>query len=247
MDQDIRQQRILDGVELVDTIGMPEDGRMCIMSLVAFMAGEGHTDRPHCASPLIACFAIPVNDNMPHDVRQRLKPFAPRIMGTNDGCDRQRTALLRRVLAEEIMPRVGEMTGRSAGRPARLRRLWTRMRRAEMTSRVRRLLRHTEEGCAPGRELDLAAAAGRLVTLCARDAAGQREAEWYWNAAIGLLDQLSSIGGEARPAHPVQVERLARLEEVLQARNRLRAGLAAPRLPFWSGIASLSRTHERET
>ena len=246
MDQDIRQQRILDGVELVDTIGTPEDGRMCIMSLVAFMAGEGHTDRPRCASPLIACYAIPVNDNMPHDVRQRLKAFAPRLMGTNDGCDSQRIIVLRRVLIEEVMPRIGQVAGASARRPAGPRRLWMRLRRAELVARVRRLLRHTEEGCHPSRELDLAAAAGRLLTLCARDAPDEREAEWYWNAAIGLLDQLSGVGAEARPVHPVQVERLARLEEVLEIRGRLRAAGAA-RQPFWAGIGSLSRTHERES
>jgi hypothetical protein len=71
MELDLRLQRALDGVELVSgTIGNPSDGRMCLMSLVAFLAGEDHTDSPHCASPLIQAFAIRINDNMPYKARQ---------------------------------------------------------------------------------------------------------------------------------------------------------------------------------
>ena len=41
MDLDLRVQRALDRVELVGgSIGDPGDGRMCLMSLVAFLAGE---------------------------------------------------------------------------------------------------------------------------------------------------------------------------------------------------------------
>ena len=59
MELDLSLQRALDGVELVSgTIGNPSDGRMCLMLLVAFLAGEDHTDLPHGASPLIQAFAI---------------------------------------------------------------------------------------------------------------------------------------------------------------------------------------------
>jgi hypothetical protein len=99
------QQRILDRFELVSGIGEPDEGTACVMSLVAHLAGEGRTDRPGCASPLIRHFAIPVNDGMPREARQRLKPFAPRIVGTNDGIDRARAEVLRRALLEVILPR----------------------------------------------------------------------------------------------------------------------------------------------
>jgi hypothetical protein len=105
---ELRLQRVLDRVELVEGIGDPAAGTMCVMSLVARLAGEGHTDHPHCASPVIRAFAVPVNDAMPLEVRRRLKPFAPRILGTDDGLDRERGAVLRRVLAERILPRVAE-------------------------------------------------------------------------------------------------------------------------------------------
>src|SRR4051812_15120531 len=71
MDLDLRLQRSLNRVELVGgTIGNPGDGRLCLMSLVAFLAGEDHSDAPGCASPLIQAFAIRINDNMPHAARQ---------------------------------------------------------------------------------------------------------------------------------------------------------------------------------
>ncbi len=105
MDLDLRLQRALDRVELVGgSIGDPGEGRMCLMSLVAFLAGEPHSDSPGCASPVIQAFAVALNDHMPRAARQRLKPFAPRIIGTDDGFDRLRTAVLRQALAEEIPP-----------------------------------------------------------------------------------------------------------------------------------------------
>src|SRR5215210_7648303 len=105
MSPDLRleQQRVLDRFELVSGIGEPDRGTACVMSLVAHLAGEGHTDRPRCASPLIRDFAIPINDHMPREARQRLKPFVPRLIGTGDGLDRARAEVLRRVLAEAVL------------------------------------------------------------------------------------------------------------------------------------------------
>ena len=104
MDLHPRLQRAFDRVELVSgSIGDPDEGRMCLMSLVAFLAGEPHSDAPGCASPLIQTFAVLVNDHMPHAARQRLKPFAPRIIGTNDGFDPVRAEILRHALAEGIL------------------------------------------------------------------------------------------------------------------------------------------------
>src|SRR5215213_12012967 len=131
MDLDPRLQRALDRVELVGgSIGDPGQGRMCLMSLVAFLAGEGHSDSPGCASPVVQAFAVAVNDHMPRAARQRLKPFAPRIIGTNDGLDGARAAVLQHALAEGVLAGApGRDLARAAAPPnggvfATLRRLW---------------------------------------------------------------------------------------------------------------------------
>ena len=204
MGPDLRLQRVLDRVELVSGVGEPDVGTACVMSLVARLAGEGHTDRPRCASPLIRDFVIPVNDGMPREARQRLKPFAPRIIGTNDGLDRVRAEVLRQGLVEVVLPRAsGECQASSPGEPARragpFRRLRIRLLRGSLLRHLGRLLEEAEgDGSGPSLEAELAGAAGHLLALCARDAWDAREAEWYWGQAIGILDRLCDVGAEAR-------------------------------------------------
>jgi len=200
----LQQQRVLDRFELVSGIGEPDQGTACVMSLVAHLAGEGHTDRPACASALIRDFAIPINDNMPPDARRRLKPFVPRLIGTNDGLDRKRAEVLRRALVETILPRVSgdgqaDSAGGSARRAGLFRRLRVRLLRGSLLRHLRRLLHETErEDGGAGQRAELASAAGHLLGLCARDAQDAREAEWYWNQAIGLLDRLCGVGAQGR-------------------------------------------------
>jgi hypothetical protein len=203
----LRQQRVLDSFELVGGIGDPDRDTACVMSLVAHLAGEGRTDRPASASPLVRAFAIPVNDRMPSDVRQRLKPFAPRLLGTNDGLDRARAEVLRRVLVETVLPRAsGEhQASPPAGGPASrcagpFRRVRVRLLRGALLRHIVRLLQEAEmDGGRPGQEgAELAGAAGDLFALCARDAWDEREAEWYSGQAIGLLDRLCEVGARER-------------------------------------------------
>ncbi len=200
----LRQQRVLDRFELVSGIGEPDQGTACVMSLVAQLAGEGHTDRPRCASPLVRHFAIPVNDHMPREARQRLKPFVPRLVGTNEGLDRARAEVLRRVLVETILPRAsGKCEAAPPDGPERrragpFRRLRIRLLRGNLLRHIDRLLEEAERGGGRGQEAELASAAGHLLGRCARDAPDAREAEWYWNQAIGLLDRLCEVGAQAR-------------------------------------------------
>src|SRR5215218_10066284 len=214
MDLDPRLQRALDRVELVGgTIGDPGDGRMCLMSLVAFLAGEPHSHSPGCASPVVQAFAVAVNDHMPRAARQRLKPFAPRIIGTGDGFDRVRAAILRQALAEEIPPegraagpRPAEPAAPAPGRLAKLRRLWRWLRKDERGRLLDRALSR-DDGVYLARE------AARLLARAARHAADARERERRWDAAIGLLDRLCDAGAPAqgrRGPGGVLPERLAR-------------------------------------
>jgi hypothetical protein len=230
MELDLRLERALERVDLVTGVGTRDAGRMCVMSLVACLAGEEHTDSPACASSLIRAFAIPLNDNMPHPVRQRLKPFAPRILGTQDGHDPLRAELLRRALAEEILPRLG---GRQPGPGRRLAgplwRLWSLLG-------MRRLEREAEwmmdravalaDGADMARAVAAAGAVGRLLARAAREASDPREAERLWDLAVGLLDRMCDIGG-TRPA--ATAAWAARLEVVFEPRGGRGSALAVAR------------------
>ena len=56
---------------------------MCFMEMVAWFAGEKHSDRPACACPVLGRYGIELNDTMPDAMRDRLlKPLVPMIAGT---------------------------------------------------------------------------------------------------------------------------------------------------------------------
>lgn len=59
----------------------PQDG-VCAMELVAWMAGEKHTDHPKSASPVIAAFIRSFNDALDPAHRQQLGVVAARMVGT---------------------------------------------------------------------------------------------------------------------------------------------------------------------
>lgn len=222
MQLDLRLERALERVEIVTGVGTRDAGRMCVMSLVDCLAGEEHTDKPARASHVIRAFVIPLNDKMPHPVRQRLKPFAPRILDTNDWRDERRTELLRRALFEEILPRHGRL--RSA-RPRLFPGLFWRL--LSLLS-IRRLDREAEwkmdraVALADGGELAhyiaAAHAVGRLLARTVRKTKDPQEAERLWNYAIDLLDKMCDIGAENRH-QPNQGE----LADRIPAKNTARA------------------------
>jgi len=79
--------KVLDFAELKLETGAhktPADG-MCVMEAVAFVAGEQFSDHPACASPILGTFLRSWNDTLDDETRQRLKPYIPRLVGTNTG------------------------------------------------------------------------------------------------------------------------------------------------------------------
>jgi hypothetical protein len=67
-----------------------EQGR-CAMEWVAHMAGEAHSDRPECVSPIVGALARSWNDALDETTRQRLRPYLARMIGTaGDGGDDDR-------------------------------------------------------------------------------------------------------------------------------------------------------------
>jgi len=235
MELDLRLQRALDRVELVSgTIGNPGDGNMCLMSLVAFLAGEDHSDSPDCASPLIQAFAIRINDNMPHKARQRLKAFAPRIIGTNDGNDGLRAQVLRRFLTNGALARAFGcgLTEPILSAPAPrfiLWRLW-RWLRKDHDQHLLECSLSVDDG------VNLAGYAARLVTRLARSAPDARGQDEYWNAAIGIVDELCDVGTPDRPERGIPPDRLVQLERTRRGHQEAtwqRESFLPPYLLHW--------------
>ena len=56
----------------------------CAMEWVSYLAGEGHTDAPDCASPVLRRYVIALNDRWTDAQRQALVPYLPRMVGTGD-------------------------------------------------------------------------------------------------------------------------------------------------------------------
>jgi hypothetical protein len=64
---------------------------LCLLEAVAWQAGEEHTDRPACVSPVLAAFGRSLNDVLPDGKRQELIPLVPLLPGTaGDGRDEAR-------------------------------------------------------------------------------------------------------------------------------------------------------------
>jgi hypothetical protein len=62
----------------------PDEG-VCVVELASLIAQEEFSDRPHCVCPVIGAFLRGWNDRAPHAERQRLSPYAARIVGSRAG------------------------------------------------------------------------------------------------------------------------------------------------------------------
>ncbi len=70
---------------LVLTVGdhdAPAAG-VCMLEAAAWMAGERWTDRPACVAVPLATMGRGLNDVLPDDQRQALRPLLPRLLGTS--------------------------------------------------------------------------------------------------------------------------------------------------------------------
>jgi len=72
----------LKGMRLAYSSHPDRSNGLCAMEVVAWMAGEPHSDRPKCASPVIAAVMRSLNDWLNDDDRQVLKPYLPKLLNT---------------------------------------------------------------------------------------------------------------------------------------------------------------------
>lgn len=68
------------------------DDGMCAMEMVAWLAGEAHSDEPRCACPVIASYVRALNDLLPDDgARTRLlRPLVPKFVNTRGSAQDER-------------------------------------------------------------------------------------------------------------------------------------------------------------
>jgi hypothetical protein len=90
-DTDPQEQRMNNPYFLHIGAHDPASGERCAMEWVSWIAGEDHSDSPACVSPILAGFCRSLNDVLPDDTRQRMRPYLARCIGTaGDGLDEQR-------------------------------------------------------------------------------------------------------------------------------------------------------------
>ena len=212
MTTDFSHQRLYDSIELVPGVGNRSLNELCVMSLVALLAGENHTDRPKAACPVIATFAIKINDGIDCEARQTLKPFAPRIVGTRDGLARRRAWVLTNIILGEVLPHRARSAGHSVPAalveqlrvrsqsfdPGELQDLYALLRNeAKILGLDRGRLadfRYLLRACARGSDELAANACASILSDFARHPAQLEESGWYWNKAIEMIDRICDVG-----------------------------------------------------
>ena len=77
------QQRLTDQHPLQRGAHPTRDEGMCAMEMVAWLAGEQHSDEPGCTCPVISAFVRACNDAMGDEARNRLlRPLVPHLVNT---------------------------------------------------------------------------------------------------------------------------------------------------------------------
>jgi hypothetical protein len=218
-------QSQFDRFELVTGAGEREKRELCVMSFVALLAGERHTDRPATACPVIASYVIKINDAIDCDTRQDLKPLAARIMGTNDGRQRERSWLLARECVNDVFARLLEDAGAPGEVVSNLPRMPLRPDSSidykSLSNNLQNIARkyHVPRSCLYDlryllRAMErrshklVASTAAVLLVDCARLRDGPVTENPYWNKAIAMFSQLCDVGDNARVPVPVVEERL---------------------------------------
>ncbi len=230
---DARLERLYEEVELVRGAGRRGPRRLCVMSFVALLSGEGHGDCPDAASRVIRALVIPINDGLPATMRQSLKAFVPCIVGTADGRDALRGRLLLDLARDEVLPRIGRDF---ANTPVSRVRRWPLLFRGPDLPHLHRTVAALCDNVGAVERQDAwegaAHAVGLLICASARTARNPDIAAWYWLKAIDLVDRVCGIDAGAQ-GHRIMVDWTAMAERRFNARAATRAatvsaGQAAP-------------------
>jgi hypothetical protein len=151
----------------------PREG-VCVVELASLIAHEEFSDRPACVCPVVASFLRGWNDRAPYAERQRLAPYAERVVGSRGGPEvtRERRDICLRWAGADV----------SRGGFRHL------FKRAATWARIAIL-------CGPGAALRPSEGAGDYAARVAM-ARGEEE------RAFELLDTLLAAGEQGRPRRP---------------------------------------------
>jgi len=106
--------KALDSIPLLRGSHDPPNGdkQFSAMEAAAWIAGEEHSDRPKCVSPVLGAYVRPLNDALDDEQRQALKPAIPRMIGTaGDGHDVERTWMAADWLVRVCIPAWLDLAG----------------------------------------------------------------------------------------------------------------------------------------
>jgi hypothetical protein len=183
---------------------------LCAMEWVAYIAGEDHSDAPVCVDPVLRRFGIGLNDRLPDDLRQRLRPYLARMIGTaNDGLSQRRAFMVGdwavRVVAPEAMDAVGrkDLGDRLRGLPEVVD-MATRGRAVKVAREVRGEMRAYADAYADA--ADAAAADADAAYAAARRTMWEK----LLPTALDLLDRMLPTEPITVPALPSVAEELCR-------------------------------------
>jgi len=209
MSLDLQTERLYDHIELVRGAGRRKRGQLCIMSFVAYLAGERHTDHPRTASPFLRNFAIQLNDGVPSELRRDLKPFAPRIIGSNDGQDYERAGIALQTVMDDLLPRAEKdyLDGRSytpieLGNKS-LFNIGAGWNDGEPAESIAARFRGVRDAGERREWLAMATRVGQLFTALVQCAPSSTAQRWYWAKALDLLDRFCEVGADNRVAQRI--------------------------------------------
>src|SRR5579863_2762499 len=96
---------------------------VCLLEAVAWWAEERHTDHPACVSVVLGAYGRALNDRLPDEARQQLRPFIVLLPGTaDDDLDDQRRWMAADFAIRDSLPAWLEYAGLT-GRARELRAL----------------------------------------------------------------------------------------------------------------------------
>jgi hypothetical protein len=165
------------------------------MEVVAWLAGEGITDAPECASRVLRDFTINLNDQWDTETRQRLRPYLPRMVGTSgDGLDETRSYMALDWLIRTYTPTWLDLAGLTAEATALrdLRRI-VDLVAAQSAGPVVREVRTKATAAGAAARAAAGAAAWAAAWAAARAAAGdvlRPTVETLQASALDLLDRM---------------------------------------------------------